>query len=142
MTHRASFVPVVMVVVVALLALIAMTSGRGNDTGLRGDPTYPHHICTFTEYCEGGECSREPISFIVYLTHVNDQARLEIPRVSPIADITELDGRRVFETRGGAVEGQFTIFDDLGLDWVGTSRAEEGLIEHYASGSCERLQTP
>ena len=89
MEKRFTILPVMMVIVVALLAAIAIASGRSNDTGLVGDRNYPFHICTFNDYCEGPNCSRDPSSFIVYLQHANGQPLLEMERVNPLASMAQ-----------------------------------------------------
>ena len=142
MTNRFTMLPVMMIVVITFLTLFAISSGRSDDTGLVGDATYPHHICTFREYCEGEVCSEEPVSFLVYLRHENGRARLEMPRVNPTATMTQISEGREFETRGGAVTGLLTIFFGSQLEFVGASRTSEGEVEHYGTGSCEPLRNP
>lgn len=142
MTKRFTLLPVAMVLIIGLLALIAIVSGRSNDTGLVGDRTYPFHICTINDYCEGGECSREPVSFLVYLEHADGKPRLEMPRVNPTATLEPIRGGLEFETRGGEVSGILNIFSDRALEFIGTSGDASDPVEHFATGSCERLKTP
>ena len=142
MTNRYTMLPAMLVVVITFLTLFAIMSGRSNDTGLVGDADYPHHICTIDNYCEGPECSRDPMSFIVYLKHANGQPLLEMPRVNPIATMTALTDGIAVATRGGEVSGVLNIYADRHLDFAGTSGEAKYPVEHYGTGKCERLQTP
>lgn len=146
MEKRATMLPVIMVLVISVLALYAIFSSRSNDPGIVGDRNYPFHICTINDYCEAGDCSRDPLHFIVYLEYADGRPRLELPRVNPAVTMTTLpDGLAdglVFETRGGEVSGTLNIYEDRQLDFRATSGAGEELVEHFATGTCERLKTP
>lgn len=140
--NRSTMLPVVMVIVIVLLTLIAMASGRSNAPDVAGDATYPHYVCTINDYCEGDTCDREPLSFVAYLRHEDGQPRIELARFSPRATLTEIPDGLVFESTGGEVSGTITVFTDRGLDLTATSGEGGDLVEHYASGSCERLVNP
>ncbi|PVA05930.1 hypothetical protein [Thalassorhabdomicrobium marinisediminis] len=143
MTGRATLVPIMLVVTILVLLLYAISTGRSNDTGLRGDAAYPHHICTFTRTCVGPDCTREPQSFILYLAHVDGTPRLDhMPDMAPALDAQPVGDAMTYRSRGGEVEGTFTLFRDRALDFSGTSGDGAMPVEHYASGTCERLQTP
>jgi len=142
MIGRSNMLPVAMVVVIAFLTLIAITSGRTNDPGVVGDSNYPHYICTFNEYCEADECSREPRSFVLYLEHIDQNPRLEIAGVNPDVSLTSTPDLREFETRGGDLRGVLTMFPDRQINWVATSGIASDPVEHFATGDCERLRTP
>ncbi len=139
---RTTMLPVALILVIVVLAIIAIASGRSNAPNVTGDSRYPHHICTVDRYCAGTECTRVPFSFVVYLEHENGQPRLELSGFSPIASVTEIPDGLLFESVGGAIAGTLTVFNDRGIDLAATSGEGENLIEHYASGRCERLKTP
>ena len=142
MNKRTTLLPVILVAIIATLAVIAIVSGRSNDTGLVADRTYPYQICSFNRYCAGDACTSERQSFIVYLAHADGQPRIELPYVNPSATLElTLNGVKL-ETKGGQVAGTLEIFNDRGLDWIGTAGAGESLVEHFASGRCERLKQP
>jgi hypothetical protein len=142
MTNRYTMLPVMMVVVIAFLALYVMNSGRSNDTGLVGDPNYPFHICTFNDYCEGPTCTREGASFLVYLEHANGRPLLELARVNPAATMEPIPSGLALVTSGGEVSGTLSIFTDRQMEFSGTSGTADDPVEHYATGTCERLKTP
>jgi len=142
MHKRATFLPVAMVLIIGVLALIAIVSGRSNDTGLVGDSNYPFHICTFNDYCVGPACTRNGSSFIVYLEHANGRPLLEMQRVNTAASMTTVPDGIAFETTGGVIEGTLTIYEDRVMDFVGTSEAGDDVLEHFGTGRCERLKTP
>lgn len=142
MNKSHTMLPIAMVVVIAFLAFIAISSGRSTDPGLTGDRSYPFHICSSIEYCEGATCSRDQMSFIVYLEHADGQPRLEMARTNPTAVMTPVADGLEFVTRGGEVSGTLNIFRDRKYEFTGTSGAGAGLVEHFAIGTCERLLTP
>jgi len=143
MTNRVTMLPALLVVVIVVLAIIAMSSGRSNEPGVTADAAYPHYICTMNSYCEGSYCVRDTaISFVAYLSHADGQPRLEFPRMSPRAVMTEVPDGLAFDSTDGEVKGRVSIFSDGGMDFVATSGEGEDLIEHFASGRCERLKTP
>jgi hypothetical protein len=131
-----------MIIVIGLLALIAMTSGLSDTPDVAGDDSYPHHVCTIDTYCEGDECSREPLSFVIYLRHADGLPRLELRGFSPRATLTEFPDGLEFESTGGQVSGILTVYEGRALDLTATSGSGSSLKEHYASGSCARLITP
>lgn len=140
--NRSAMLPVATVIVIVLLALIAITSGRSDAPDITGDNSYPHHVCTINRYCTGEDCSRDPLSFVVYLEHENGRPRLELRGFSPIASVTEIPDGLVFESMGGEVGGTLTVYNDRGIDLSAASGEGDDLIEHYASGTCERLVNP
>jgi hypothetical protein len=140
--NRSAMLPVIMVVVIGLLAIIAMASGRSDAPDVAGDDTYPHYVCTINNYCEGDTCSRDPLSFVIYLRHADGLPRLELRGFSPRATLTEIPDGLVFESTGGEVSGTLTVFEDRGIDLTATSWEGNSLVEHFASGSCDRLITP
>ncbi len=140
--NRSTLLPVIMVIVIGLLALIAMSSGRSDAPDVAGDDRYPHYVCTINNYCEGDTCSREPLSFVVYLRHADGLPRLELRGFSPRATLTEIPDGLVFESTGGEISGTLTVYEDRGLDITATSGEGSSSKEHYASGSCDRLNTP
>ena len=140
--NRSTMLPVLTVLVIALLAVIAISSGRSNAPEVAGDTTYPHYVCVINDYCEGDTCSRDPISFVAYLSHEDGLPRLELPRFSPRATMTEIPDGLIFESTGGEVSGTVTIFKDRGIDIIATSESGGDVVEHYASGRCERLVEP
>ena len=139
---RSTMLPVLVVITIALLTLIVMMSGRSNDPGIKGDPAYPHYACQINKYCEGETCSDTPIPFVAYLSHEGGQPRLELPRFSPQATLTETPNGYTFESNGAEVSGVVTIYKDRELDIAGTSGDGNALVEHYASGTCDRLVEP
>jgi hypothetical protein len=56
MSRNFTLLPIVCVVVIALLALFAISSERSNLPDITGNPDYPHHVCKFSNYCEGSIC--------------------------------------------------------------------------------------
>ncbi|AGI68098.1 hypothetical protein OAN307_c24930 [Octadecabacter antarcticus 307] len=140
--NRSAMLSIIMIIVIVILALIAISSGRSDAPDLVGDDSYPHYVCTTNNYCEGDICSREPLSFVVYLRHADGLPRLELRGFSPRATLTEIPDGLVFESTGGDVSGTLTVFEDRGIDLTATSGESSSLIEYYASGSCERLVTP
>lgn len=143
MTNRATMLPALMVVVIVLLAIIAMASGRSNEPDVTADAAYPHYICTMNSYCEGENCTRDAaISFVAYLSHEDGKPRLEFPRMSNRAVISEVPDGLAFDSTGGEVEGRVSIFSDGGMDFVATSGEGSEVVEHFASGRCERLRNP
>ena len=139
---KSTMLPVLMVIVIGLLALIAISSGRSNAPEISGDSTYPHYVCIINSYCEGDSCSRDPISFVAYTSHEDGLARLELQGFSPRATLTEIPDGYIFESTGGRVSGTVTIFTDRGIDIVGTSGEGSDMVEHYASGKCDRFAEP
>lgn len=135
--------PIALVVVIVFLALIAIMQGRSNVPGVAGDDAYPHYVCSFNEYCEGDVCTTDPSSFVLYLEHIDLKPRLELARVNPDVTLTrDTPSEKVFETIGGQVRGTLMLFSDRSLHWAGLSGPSSAPIEHYASGSCQRLRTP
>ncbi len=142
MPKNSMFLPVGMVLVIVLCIGVVMLSGRTNDPGIVGDQAYPHQICTFNRYCDGDTCYDRPLPVIAYFEHENGEPRLEIPGMSPQATLVETDDRFVFTSTGGTVAGSLTIFRNRNLDFVATEGEGASVIEHYASGRCDRPQTP
>lgn len=143
MTNRSTWLPALLIVMIALLAVIAISSGRSNAPDVAGDSAYPHYICTFNAYCEGENCERGIArSVVAYIAHEDGKPRLEIPRMSPRATVTEIPDGLAFESTGGAVEGTLSVFQDGGMDFVATSVSGNEIVEHFASGRCESLKTP
>ncbi|AKS45990.1 hypothetical protein SAMN05444287_1095 [Octadecabacter temperatus] len=139
---NSTVLPVLVVITIVILTLTVMMSGRSNDPGIQGDRAYPHYACQINRYCEGNNCSDTPISFIAYLSHEDGEPRLELPRFDPRATLTETPDRYFFESNDGDISGIVTIFKDRGVDLAGTSGAGASLVEHFASGSCDRLVEP
>lgn len=143
MTNRHTLLPALLIVVIALLAIIAMSSGPSNAPDVAVDRAYPHYICTFNSYCAGEDCQRDiDQSVIAYISHEDGKPRLEIPRMSPRATLTEVPDGLAFESTGGAVEGSLTVFTGGRMDFTATSVEDGEVIEHFASGRCGRLKTP
>ena len=142
MTKRASFLPVVLVLIIAVLAIIAIASGRSNAPNVTANDAYPHHICTFERYCAGNACTRERISFVAYLTSETGEPRIEIPGTTTRATLERTPSGLEFATIGGELQGTLSIFNDRALDWTAASGSGDSLVEHFASGGCERLQEP
>lgn len=137
-----SILPVLVVITIIFLTMIVTMSERSNDPGIRGDPAYPHYACQINRYCEGSDCSAAPISFVAYLRHENGQPRLELPRYNALATVTEVQNGYIFESEGGIVSGTVTIYKDRQLDIAATSEVDGSMVEHFASGSCDRLVEP
>ena len=137
--NRSAMVSVVMI---GLLAIIAMASGRSDAPDVAGDDTYPHYVCTINNYCEGDACSSDTFSIVVYLRHADGLPRLELRGFSPRSTLTEIPYGLVFESTGGEVSGTLTVYEDRGIDLTATSGAGSSLVEHFASGSCDRLISP
>lgn len=142
MLKSGSMVPIAMVLAIAVLGLVAITSGRSNAPDVTADANYPHHICTFNDYCVGGTCSRTPFSFVAYLSHADGEPRLDMPGVSPRATLEERPVGLVFTSRSDQISGTLEIQPSRNLNWVGTSGSGDTLVEHYGTGKCERLRTP
>lgn len=132
-----------MIFTIAVLALFAISSVRSNAPDVVADANYPHHICTFNDYCAGSECSRTPVSFVAYLSHEDGRPRLDMPGVAPRATLEERAVSLVFtSTSIDGISGTLEIPSNRNLKWVGTSGSGDDLIEHYGTGTCERLKTP
>ncbi|MCF2903956.1 hypothetical protein L0666_03065 [Octadecabacter sp. CECT 8868] len=142
MTKRHTMLPIVMVIVIALLALIAILTGGPKDLGVVGNPAYPHHICTFDSYCAGSECNRDDVSFVVYLEYEDGNPRLEMPGASTITAMERFDNRLEFETSGGEISGTLVLLRNRKFDFIGSAVGDEGIVEHFATGSCMRLHEP
>ena len=142
-SSRSNWRPALTIITIAVLAIVAISTGQSDAPDIVAEDDYPHVICTFTSYCEGGDCQRgiaQPV--IAYISHDDGQPRLEVPRMSPRATITKIDEGLAFESTGGAVEGTLKVFRDGGMDFVGSSVGRDGVIEHYASGRCEPVHVP
>jgi hypothetical protein len=142
MMRRSTILPVAVVVAILFLTLVAVMSGRSNEPGVADDRNYPHYVCTFERYCEDDTCTREQQSFVAYLEHADLEPRLEIARVNPKATLTSTPVQRVFETVGGEISGTLTMYPNRQIDWAGTSGPQDTPVEHFASGSCDRLKSP
>jgi len=143
MMKSGSFIPIAMVLVIALLALVAITTQRSNAPNVTADADYPHHICTFNDYCAGATCTRTPFSFVAYLSHADGEPRLDMPGVNPRATLEELPIGLVFtSTSQDQISGTLEIQTNRNLNWVATSGSGDTLVEHFGTGSCERLKTP
>lgn len=142
MQRRFTLLPVVMVVVIVFVALFMIFSEPTDAPNVVADRNYPHHVCTFNSYCAGASCSREPLSFVAYLSHKDGRPRLDMLGVNPAATLTQSPQELVFETMGGTVSGTLKIFSDRGFDFTGTANGETGVIEHFGTGECERRVTP
>lgn len=142
MNRRATFLPIAMVAIISVLALIAIASGRSDAPDVVADSRYPYHICTFSKYCAGPACTDSNLSFVTYLEHEDGKPRIELAGVNPIATMTRIPDGLQFDTQGGAIDGTLIIFSNRDLNWVGSSGEAEEEINHFASGSCERLKTP
>lgn len=143
MPNRSLMLPVIMVISIAFLAAVAIMSGRSNEPEVAGNTTYPHHVCTFNSYCAGDVCSREPRSFVLYLEHADGKPRLELEGTNPVVTRRNISEGMVFETAfGGEIAASLTIYNDLGLNFTGTSAGVEVPTEHYGIGKCDRLKTP
>ena len=138
MKKNSTLLPVAIVGVIGVLALIAILSGRSNAPDISGDPTYPHHVCTFNRYCAGEACVDDAHSIVAYLRHADGLPRIEAPGMSPRATLEETDEALIFTSTGGSIEGTLKIYDDRGLDFTGFSGEGAELVEHFASGSCDR----
>jgi len=134
--------PVMMVVVICVLTLIAIMSGRSNEPDVAGDDNYPHQVCTFDNYCAGAVCTRDRISFVLYRSYVDGQPHVELAGMSPDATFSEANGAQVFTTTGAGVTGRFEIFRNRDIDFVGSINNGEEVVEHFATGECERPHTP
>ncbi|MEL6958481.1 MAG: hypothetical protein AAGL89_05955 [Pseudomonadota bacterium] len=139
MTKRATLLPVALVLVVAVLAAIAIATGRSNAPTISGDATYPHHICTFREYCTTSGCTRNAGSFILYTAHEDGFPRLQLRGWSPHVTATMTRNAALFESRGGAIEGTLTLHPNRGFDITGTSGDGDIPDEHFGTGMCERM---
>lgn len=131
--------PIILILVITALTAIAIFSGRSNQADVAGDSAYPHHVCTFNRYCAGESCTDAKVSFVAYLFHADGFPRVEMVGLSPRARLSEDEEGLIFESSGGEVSGTLRIFKNRGLDFVGSSGVGEELIEHYGSGSCDRL---
>lgn len=142
MTGRATMLPVYMVVVIVVLAVIAIFTGRSNEPDISGDRTYPHFVCTYTEYCAGDACTRTPLSFVLYTAHSDGRPRIELPGLSERATLTEDGDALIFESTGGQIEGTITIYRERSLDFAGFAGEGDERMEHYGTGECEAPVTP
>ncbi|MDB2369037.1 hypothetical protein N9V68_00425 [Octadecabacter sp.] len=144
MTKRGSMVPIALVVTIAVLAFFAIGTGRSNAPDVTVDANYPHYVCTFNSYCAGAACTRTPFSIVAYLSHENDQPRLDMPGVASAASLEQRDGLTIFTTASDPdqISGTLVINSNRNMDWEGTSGEAGDLVEHFGTGRCERLKTP
>jgi len=131
--------PVVMVIVIVFVILMTMTAGRTNAPTLSVDKDYPYQICTTNRYCTGDVCTDTPLSFVVYTSHEDGEPRLDLPGWGPRLRMTETINGREFLSTDGATTGTITIYNNRDLDITASSVGDNGVVEHYASGSCSRL---
>jgi len=143
MPKNSTLLPIILVLTIFLLLMIVVASGRSNAPAVTGNPEYAHRICTFNRYCAGQECTSEPLYIISYAAYDDGEPRLEFDGMTPAATMTRTDDALSFTSSGGTLEGTLTIFRDRDLDFYATSRSEDGeVIEHFASGRCDRLVSP
>ena len=142
MPKNSLFLPVLMVLVIAFVLGVVILTGRSNAPTISADRDYPHHICTFDRYCTGNECTDQRLSIVAYITHENGEPRLEVPGMAPQATYTANEDRRVFTSTGGDLKGTLTIFRTRALDFTATQGEGNNVIEHFASGQCDRVHTP
>lgn len=140
--RRSTFLPVLVVIVIVILTLIAIRSGRSNAPDLAGDTTYPHYVCTFAEYCEGPTCSRDPVYFVLYTEHSDGLPRLEAPRFGTRLTMTQYETYRNYASSGGAVTGNITFYPNREFDFTGSALNGNVEVEHFATGTCDRLVRP
>jgi hypothetical protein len=142
MIGRSNMLPVALAVVIFMLALIAITSGRSNQPEMAGNDDYPHHVCTYAEYCEGPDCTKDPSSFVLYIEYEDGRPFLDMPRTAGSITVTETVRGLDYETSSGEISGKLSLYPNRYFDWVGTSGPASDLVEHYGTGRCERLRTP
>lgn len=142
MPKNSKFLPIAMVLIVTLVLAIVVLTERTNAPAIAGDGAYPHQICTFNRYCVGDSCSDEAVYAIAYFTHANGEPRLEITGMSPQATMRETNESVIFTSTGGDVTGKLTIFRNRTMDFTATQGESPSVIEHFASGTCDRPVTP
>jgi hypothetical protein len=140
--RRSTFLPLLMVIVIVILTLIAIRSGRSNAPDIAGDSTYPHYVCTFAEYCEGPDCSLEPVSFVLYTEYEDGLPRLEAPRFGTRLTMTQYETHRIYASSGGAVTGDITFYPNREFDFAGSALNGNIEVEHFATGTCDSLVRP
>lgn len=140
MYGRSVILPVMMVLVIAFLAIFTILQRGDPNLGLAIEEGYPYQVCEFNEYCEGDTCERGQTPFVLYHEYNTGQPRLELPRINPSVVRGEVPDGSTFSTRGGEIAAMLTVYNDGGLDWVGTSLSDGREVEHFASGTCRALQ--
>ena len=142
MVKQSKFLPVFVVLMVVGVIGMVMATERTNAPGISGDDRYPHQICTFNRYCRGDICTDGAFSVIAYFEHETGEPRLEVPGMATQATIEERDDRIVFTSTGGDVKGNLAILRNRTLDLYATEEDGPDLIEHFASGTCDRPVLP
>lgn len=83
-----------------------------------------------------------PAPFAAYISHADGLPKLDFEGFSATSLAITADQAFEFSGATGAIAGMLTIYRDRAFDFEGLAAGDDTPVEHYATGTCTRMQLP